>query len=101
MPPFQNGAILADALSSSRLCKMHLAIHRSKEKMMKRVIYSALIVGLSGCAVDMQHPTKTVAEQQLDRGNCQTSDRRQAVNCLKAKGYVAVDHQPFPFDDIQ
>jgi len=68
---------------------------------MTRIMFLISVIALSGCAVDMQHPTKTVAEQKLDRQNCETTQRGQLVDCLRARGYVATEYKSFPFDDIQ
>lgn len=70
--------------------------------MTTRTILVGLLVALSGCAANMQHPTKTLAEQKIDRQSCEaTFEGGDIVDCLKARGYVALEIEPFPFDDIQ
>lgn len=69
---------------------------------MTRKIVICLLAALSGCAVNMQHPTKTLAEQRSDRQSCEATFRGgEVMECLKARGYVALEIEPFPFDDIQ
>lgn len=68
--------------------------------MKTRIMLLAIATSLSGCAVDMHHPTKSLAEQKLDRQSCETKPG-QVVDCLKARGFVAIEYKAFPFDDVE
>lgn len=69
---------------------------------MNQVMLIVLASTLSACAANMEHPTKTLAEQRSDRQSCEaTLKGGEVVQCLKARGYVGLKIEPFPFDDIQ
>lgn len=57
-------------------------------------------VALTGCAANMQHPSKTLAEQGLDRRHCEAESKiaSKVTECLAALGYVQPEVEPFPFD---
>jgi hypothetical protein len=56
-------------------------------------------VALAGCATNMQNPSRTVAQQKLDRSQCSTESTGSKVQeCLAARGYSPLEAEPFPFD---
>jgi len=66
---------------------------------MKLLSVIAGAVALTGCAVNMQHPSKTIAEQKLDRQHCNTeSTESKVTECMVALGYSPLEVDPFPSD---
>ena len=66
---------------------------------MKLLVAIAGAVALTGCAANMQNPSRTVAEQKLDRSQCNTeSTRSKVTECMSARGYSPLEAEPFPFD---
>ena len=63
---------------------------------MKLMSVIAGAVALTGCAANMQHPSKTMAEQKLDRQQCNTESK--VTECMVARGYSPVKVDPFPID---
>lgn len=65
---------------------------------MTRVLALGLAFALAGCAANVSHPTKTLAEQQVDIDACTDAANDKywmdpiaallnAYDCLEAKGY--------------
>ncbi len=66
---------------------------------MKVMIVAAGAVALVGCAINLHHPSNTLAEQKLDKMKCKEEAEIRSVpekpfaplvrECLAAKGYVS------------
>lgn len=65
---------------------------------MKSVRFASLLLPLAACTAQVSHPTKTLAEQQVDVDLCTSQANRKywmdpvaallnAYDCLEAKGY--------------
>ena len=63
-------------------------------------LLSAIVaaIALTGCA-SKATPFKTIAEQKLDRLQCDTEFAGSTVTeCMAARGYSPLEVEPFPFD---
>jgi hypothetical protein len=65
---------------------------------MKVVLFALPVLLISACTAQVSHPTKTLAEQQVDVESCTSDANRKywmdpvaallnAYDCLEAKGY--------------
>ena len=65
---------------------------------MKLVAFALLALGVAACTAQVSHPTKTLAEQQVDVDFCTSEANRKywmdpiaallnAYDCLEARGY--------------
>jgi hypothetical protein len=67
---------------------------------MKLLCILAGAVALTGCAANMQHPSKSLAERKLDRQHCSAESTASKVSeCMAARGYAQVEVEPFPFGE--
>jgi hypothetical protein len=58
---------------------------------MKLLVVAAGALSLAGCAANMDHPTRTLADQERDRASCkaQAGAGSKVRDCMIAHGYVA------------
>jgi hypothetical protein len=56
---------------------------------MKRLVVLLGVIVLAGCALPMDHPSATLAQQKADRLDCKARSEGGSVrSCMLARGYL-------------